>query len=143
MDIIDLITQIDYICKITFSLYQYSSRRAMNKKRNTGEAKRLILGRGHAQRALNEVLLGYFRHNLVGGRNRNIIDNEDTALKIAEIILFSIYTEENIVRQRPYEIYLIDHYWVISGTIPEGYRDGTFLIIINAQNAQILQVTHG
>lgn len=115
----------------------------MNKKKNTAENDRLILGRGHAQRALNEVLLGYFRHNLIGGHNRNIIDDEETAIKFAETILFSIYSEESILRQRPYEVYLIDHYWIISGTSPKGHRDATFLIIINAQNAQILQITHG
>lgn len=115
----------------------------MDKKIDTTDDMRLISGRGNAQKALNEVLLGYYHHNLVGGHNRNIIDDEEIAIRIAEVILFPIYSEDNIMKQRPYEIYLIDHYWIISGTAPKGYTGETFRIIINALNAQILQITHG
>ncbi|WP_410779748.1 NTF2 fold immunity protein [Hymenobacter negativus] len=60
-----------------------------------------------------------------------------------EPVLFRIYGRENIVKQRPYERYLIDHYWVVSGTLPEDWVGGTFMIIMDARNSQVIRLTHG
>ena len=36
-------------------------------------------------------------------------------IAITEPILFGIYGKNNIIEERPYEYYMIDGYWYISG----------------------------
>ncbi|MEH0154079.1 YbbC/YhhH family protein [Limibacter armeniacum] len=72
-----------------------------------------------------------------------IIKSQETAIKYAEAILFEIYSQKNIEKQKPYEIYKIDGYWIIRGTLPSGMRGGTFLIIINSKSGQVIKLTHG
>ncbi|MBP1672766.1 MAG: hypothetical protein H6Q25_581 [Bacteroidetes bacterium] len=72
-----------------------------------------------------------------------VIKTQETAVKYAETILFEIYGQKNIEKQKPYEIYKIDEYWIIGGTLPKGMRGGTFLIIINSKNGEIIKLTHG
>jgi len=103
---------------------------------------RLIIGEAYAKKALNHALYNNMQHNLVDGKTL-IVKDSTAAIQIAEAILFPIYSKESIVKQRPYEVYQIDDYWVIFGTLPLEYRGGTFQIIIDARNAQVLQITHG
>jgi NTF2 fold immunity protein len=70
-----------------------------------------------------------------------ITDNE-TAIAVAEPILFKIYGKDNIISERPYEIYLLDGYWFISGTLPNGFKGGTFEIIMNSKNGQVIKLIH-
>jgi len=72
-----------------------------------------------------------------------VILTEKAAIKYAETVLFEIYGQENIEKQKPYEVYKIDGYWVIGGTLPKGMRGGTFLIILNSKNGEIIKLTHG
>lgn len=74
--------------------------------------------------------------------NKVISDNE-TAEIIAETILFKIYGKDNIIKQRPYEINQIGNFWVLNGTLPQNMIGGTFLIILNSTNGQIIKLTHG
>lgn len=104
--------------------------------------KRLVLGEENAKEELKIALSKKSQHNVVDYK-RIILKDSTTAIKIAEPILFDIYGKENIEKQRPYEIYLLENYWIISGTLPEGYMGGTFLIIIDARNSQIIKITHG
>jgi len=104
--------------------------------------KRTILGIKYAKEELDAVLAKKPGHNVVDNKEL-IVKDSNTAIKIAEAILFEIYGKENIEEQKPYEKYLIKNYWVISGTLPEGSKGGTFLIIINAKNSQVLKITHG
>jgi len=119
---------------------------SLNSYSQTGEDKndRLILGREYAEQELKETLSDSTLHNVVG-KGRILIKEESDAIKISEVILFSIYTEKRIIEQRPYESYFIDNYWVISGTLPNdpSLRGGTFLIILDARNGKILRITHG
>ncbi len=103
---------------------------------------RLILGEKYAKEELDAVLAKRPGHNVVDNKEL-IVKESNTAIKIAEAILFDIYGKENIEEQKPYEKYLIKNYWVISGTLPKGSKGGTFLIIIDAKNAQVLKITHG
>ncbi|MBW1654336.1 NTF2 fold immunity protein [Flavobacterium quisquiliarum] len=104
--------------------------------------KRLILGMEYAKEELKIALSKKTQHNVINNKEI-IIKDSITATKIAEPILYDIYGKENIEKQRPYEIYLLENYWVISGTLPENYLGGTFLIIIDARNSQIIKITHG
>ena len=72
-----------------------------------------------------------------------VITDKETATIVAETILFKIYGKDNITKQRPYEINHIDNYWVLNGTLPKNMLGGTFLIIINSTNGQIVKLTHG
>jgi hypothetical protein len=73
-----------------------------------------------------------------------LISNEQTAIDIAEPILFSAYGKDQIIDERPYEVYLVDGYWVLNGTIPSKYEFGsTFLIILSAKDGRVIKLTHG
>ena len=72
-----------------------------------------------------------------------IINDKETAISVSENILFKIYGKENIINQRPYEVYLIDGYWYLSGTLPKGMLGGTFTIILNSKNGEVIKLTHG
>lgn len=101
---------------------------------------RILLGIDHAKQELQEALQNN-SHNLVNGKNI-IIKDTLTAISVAEPILFGIYTKENIIKQRPYEIHHIDNYWVINGTLQTGFRGGTFVCIIDDRTGTILRITH-
>jgi PBP1b-binding outer membrane lipoprotein LpoB len=103
---------------------------------------RLILGEKYAKEELEAVLANKSEDNLVDNKELTV-KNSNTAIKIAEAILFEIYGKANIEEQKPYEKYLIKDYWVILGTLPKGSLGGTFLIIIDARNAQVLKIIHG
>lgn len=103
---------------------------------------RVILGKTYAEQELKTALTNITQHNIIDNKTA-IIKDSLTALNIAEPILFSIYGKDNIIKQRPYEIYFIDNYWLIIGTLPKGYLGGTFLIILDSKDSRILKVTHG
>jgi hypothetical protein len=71
-----------------------------------------------------------------------VVSDKETATTVAEAILFKIYDKENIVKQRPYEINFIKGYWIINGTLPMFWQGGTFLIIINSVNGEVIKLTH-
>ena len=72
-----------------------------------------------------------------------LINDKEMAIAIAESILFKIYGRENIIEQRPFESYMINKYWYISGTLPKDWNGGVFEIIINSKNAQVIKLIHG
>jgi NTF2 fold immunity protein of polymorphic toxin system component len=72
-----------------------------------------------------------------------LIKDKGIAIAVAESILFKIYGKKNIIKERPYESYLIDGFWYISGTLPKNYKGGVFEIIISAKDAHVKKLTHG
>ncbi len=103
---------------------------------------RTILGKSYAEQELKSALTDKTQHNVIDNRNI-IIKDSLTATNIAEPILFGIYGKDNITKQRPYEIYFIDNYWLITGTLPSGWKGGTFLIIIDSRDSKVVRITHG
>jgi hypothetical protein len=101
-----------------------------------------LLGRKNAEEELKIALRNNKEHNVVDNKSLLIKDSL-TAIKVAEPILFSIYGKEQIEEQKPYEIYLINNHWIISGVLPEDYVGGTFLIIIDGRNGKVIRITHG
>jgi hypothetical protein len=71
-----------------------------------------------------------------------LIKNSSTAISMAEPLLFDIFGKDQILTERPYEVYLIDGYWYLSGTIPKGWKGGGFEIIMNANDGKIVRLTH-
>ena len=103
---------------------------------------RVKLGEANARNKLKVALTDTTIHNVIGV-NSLLIKNKETAINVVEPILFAIYSKDNIIKQRPYDIYLIDNYWVVSGTLTKGYLGRTFLIIVDATNSKIIRLTHG
>jgi NTF2 fold immunity protein len=103
---------------------------------------RTTIGKSYAQQELKLALTDKGLHNVIDNKTITIKESL-TAINVAEPILFSIYGKDNIIKQRPYEVYFIDNYWVIAGTLPEDYLGGTFLIIVDATNSKIIRLTHG
>ena len=78
-------------------------------------------------------------HTLVN----KVIPDKKTAISVAEPILFNGYGKDQIIAEKPYNVALIDGYWILSGTLPDGYVGGTFLIILSAKNGKVIKVTQG
>jgi len=72
-----------------------------------------------------------------------VIGDKETAIAVAEPILFKIYGKEHIVREKPYCVHLVDGYWILGGTLPEGYLGGTFLIILSMKDGRVIKLIHG
>jgi hypothetical protein len=98
--------------------------------------------RKYAEETLQEVLTTNKDHNVIQP-NTIIIKSPETAIKALEPILFDIYGEKNIMEQRPYEVSDFKDYYVINGTLDVNSIGGTFLIIINKKNGEIIKITHG
>lgn len=86
-------------------------------------------------------------HELLNGKGQaftwdTLIKNSSTAIAVAEPILFNIFGKDQILTERPYEVYLIDGYWYLAGTIPKGWKGGSFEIILNAKDGKVIRLTH-
>ncbi len=101
---------------------------------------RSTLGLEYAKHELESALINSSERQILVD---TIVKSQETAIKYAETILFEIYGRKNIEKQKPYEVYKIDEYWIIGGTLPKGMLGGTFLIIISSKNGQIVKLTHG
>ena len=94
------------------------------------------------KKKVEDALTDTTGHNCVDNK-RIIIKNEEIAINVVEPILFDMYGEENILDQRPYKVSKVKDYWLIEGSLPKGSLGGTFLIIVDARNAEIIKITHG
>lgn len=101
---------------------------------------RTILGVEYAKRELKNALADKEEKQIFID---TLISDKESAISISETILFRIYGKENIVRQRPYEIYRINEYWILNGTLPTGKLGGSFLIILKSTNGEIIRLRHG
>jgi hypothetical protein len=102
----------------------------------------VLMGENSAKKELQIALSRQKQHNVLDN-GKNLIKNSVIAIKVVEPILFNIYGKKHIIDEKPYEIYLIKNYWVIQGTLPENSKGGTFIIILNAKNAEVIKISHG
>jgi hypothetical protein len=121
---------------ILFSLLVYMTSCGQNK------SDRLILGKKYAEEELKSSLTDTTKHNVLKSETL-IIKDSLTATTIAESILFGIYGKGNITKQKPYEVYHIENYWLLKGTLPKDSHGGTFFIILDARNSQTIRISHG
>jgi len=103
---------------------------------------RITPGKTYTEQELKSPNTDKSQHNVIDNKTV-IIKDSLTAINIAEPILFSIYGKDNIIQQRPYKVSFIVNQWIISGTLPEGRKGGTFLIIMDSRNCKIIRITHG
>jgi hypothetical protein len=74
--------------------------------------------------------------------NDTLLIDKETAIEYAEIILFKVYGKEQIISEQPYNIYKAHGFWYIDGTLKEELG-GTFEIIFNSKNGQVIRLCHG
>lgn len=108
----------------------------------SSKSSRTLLGRTYAEQTLKSALADKIIDTSIQNKP-SIISDSLSAIRAAEPILFKTYGEEPILNQRPYEIYFIDSYWVIRGTLPKEEDGGTFLIILDSRDGSVLKLTHG
>lgn len=73
-----------------------------------------------------------------------LIHSEELAIKIAEIYLFDIYGKNEIIKQKPYQICLVNNYWIIVGSyLSIKATGGVFEIAIDSRNGQIVGIIKG
>ncbi len=70
-----------------------------------------------------------------------LVPDKETAIKIAEVVLFRLYGEQDTIRQRPYTVKEEDYIWWISGTLPRDSYGTVFNIGISKHTAAILHLT--
>lgn len=102
-------------------------------------SQRLLIGREFAIKQVKSAIKDKEISQL--SRHPLTIDKE-TAIAVAEVYLFKAYGKKQILKERPYEVYLIDGYWWMMGTLPKGWDGGGFEFIMNAKNGQIVRFTH-
>jgi len=76
------------------------------------------------------------------GPKEGFVPDKETAIKIAEVVLFRLYGEEDIIAQRPYKVKQEDDIWWISGTLKENVFGSLFNIAISKQTGAILHLEH-
>ena len=74
--------------------------------------------------------------------NEGLVPDKETAIKIAEVVLFRLYGEEDIIAQRPYKVKKRDDIWWISGTLKPNEFGSAFNIAISKQTGGILHLEH-
>lgn len=75
--------------------------------------------------------------------NLTEINDEETAIRAVEPILFYEYGKENILEQKPYKISRIDNYWIIEGIQKEPHPGGVFHLVLESKNGTIIYLIHG
>lgn len=70
-----------------------------------------------------------------------VVPDKETAIRVAEVILFRLFGKENIIAQRPYEVKEIDGVWWVLGTAKEHKLARTFSIAISKHTAAVLHLS--
>lgn len=129
------------LISILFSSYCYSQRNAKSPFEYSKDSiGRTFLGKGIARQELTKFIKNK-NANLLEGRI--LIKNKEMLISIVEPILFEIYGKENIISERPYEVFLFDDYWLMMGTLPTNMLGGNFTIAINRKTCGIIGISHG
>ncbi|HEX9281357.1 MAG TPA: NTF2 fold immunity protein [Candidatus Udaeobacter sp.] len=76
-------------------------------------------------------------------RKGGLVRDKETAIRIAEAILFPIYGEKSIRAQQPYRVRLENGKWTIDGAPPpRGFAGGSFHVVILQRDARVLEIGH-
>jgi len=72
--------------------------------------------------------------------NGGVVADKETAIRIAEAILFPVYGENAIRGQRPYQVTLNDGKWTVDGTVRPGFVGGSFHVVILQRDARVVEI---
>jgi len=70
-----------------------------------------------------------------------LVPDKETAIKLAEVILFRLYGEKNIVAQKPYAVTENQNIWWVCGAPPPALGS-SFEIAISRQTGAVLHLQH-
>lgn len=111
--------------------------------------KDLMLSKSDVLKILNAIVnrLYLSKNNVINENTLLKISlnlSKDEAVKIAEIIMVKMYGKE-VLLQRPWEVTESGNTYIIKGHNPHlsNERGGIVKVIIDKQNARILDITHG
>jgi hypothetical protein len=76
-------------------------------------------------------------------KKANLIESEEIAVQIAEVVLFRNYGEQKIKGEKPYNIRSVEDLWCIYGSLKKGYIGGVFEIKIQKKDGRVILMTHG
>lgn len=80
----------------------------------------------------------------IGSRKVSLDLTKNEALQIAEPILFKLYGEATITKEKPYYAVKSGNYWVFFGSQDcTDCKEGVFEIVINARNGKVEYYMHG
>ena len=100
---------------------------------------RTVIGEDSAKRTIKNILNdGSYKLS-----SDTLIRDKETAISIAELLLFRSYGKATITTERPYECYLVDGYWFLRGTLPKNYTEDVFEMIMSAKDGRVIKMTHG
>lgn len=71
-----------------------------------------------------------------------LVPDKDTAIKIAEVILFRLYGERDVTSQKPYGVTEDENIWWVCGTLKKDDLGSVFTIAISRQTAAVLYLEH-
>ena len=74
--------------------------------------------------------------------SEGLVPDEQTAISIAVAVWSPIYGQDNIAKQKPYQVFLVDGYWVVSGSLPKRMVGGTAKIVISREDGRIINISH-
>ncbi len=78
----------------------------------------------------------------VPGPKEGYVPDKDTAIKIAEVILFRLYGERDVTSQKPYVVTEDENIWWVCGTLKKDELGSSFTIAISRQTAAVLYLEH-
>lgn len=70
------------------------------------------------------------------------VPNEKAAIGIAMSVWTPIYGNEQIEKQKPHSVMLVDGYWVVSGYLSKVMVGGVAHAVINKKTGQVIYVMH-
>lgn len=91
---------------------------------------------------INEMLSKYgVGNNIV--TDINLVNNEDSAIRMAEVVLVPIYGE-SVDSKKPFKAKYDCEYevWVVSGTLGKKFLGGVPNVIIQKSDGKVLAVWH-
>jgi hypothetical protein len=100
---------------------------------------RTVVGEDSAKRTIKNIVNdGSYKLS-----SDTLIRDKETAIAIAELLLFRSYGKATITTERPYECYLVDGYWFLRGTLPKNYTEDVFEFIMSAKDGRVIKMAHG
>ena len=101
---------------------------------------RRIFGKDFAKKEIKKLTNDSSQYNSIN--KKLLLANKKSAINFADSVLFKEYGKENILGEKPYEIYLIDNYWWIKGTMLKQSVGGTCKLVVNAVDKKVIWINH-
>ena len=103
------------------------------------EGESMELGETGARNYLAEYISGELENYVPP---TGYVPDSETAISIAVAIWKPIYGAKEIDDEAPYFAYQIDDYWVVTGSLPEGWLGGTAMAIIKKATGEVVHIIH-